>query len=68
MLQLGVPINLISVPPISFLRNLLKQNTALLSTFCMLVSDRRDILTFLNNLTVYTMKTIYFLNEYHLGW
>ena len=29
---------------------------------------RRDILTFLDILTVYTMKTIYFLNAYHLGW
>ena len=29
---------------------------------------RRDISTFLDILTVYTMKTIYFLNAYHLGW
>ena len=29
---------------------------------------RRDISTFLYILTVYTMKTIYFLNAYHLGW
>ena len=29
---------------------------------------RRDILTFFDILTVYTMKTIYFLNAYHLGW
>ena len=28
---------------------------------------RRDIITFLDILTVYTMKTIYFLNAYHLG-
>ena len=29
---------------------------------------RRDISTFLDILTVYTMKTIYFLNAYNLGW
>ena len=29
---------------------------------------RRDILTFLDILTVYTMKTISFLNAYHPGW
>ena len=29
---------------------------------------RRDILTFFDILTVYTMKTIYFLNVYNLGW
>ena len=29
---------------------------------------RRDISTFLDILTVYTMNTIYFLNAYHLGW
>ena len=29
---------------------------------------RRDISTFLDILTVYTMKTIYFLNAYLLGW
>ena len=29
---------------------------------------RRDILTFFDILTVYTMKTIYFLNAYHPGW
>ena len=33
-----------------------------------LLRHRRDILTFLDILTVYTMKTIYFLNAYHLGW
>ena len=32
------------------------------------VRHRRDISTFLDILTVYTMKTIYFLNAYHLGW
>merc|ERR1711928_111733 len=32
------------------------------------VRHRRDISTFLFILTVYTMKTIYFLNAYHLGW
>ena len=32
------------------------------------VRHRRDILTFLDILTVYTMKTIYFLNAYHPGW
>ena len=32
------------------------------------VRHRRDISTFLYILTVYTMKTIYFLNAYHLGW
>ena len=31
------------------------------------VRHRRDISTFLDILTVYTMKTIYFLNAYHLG-
>ena len=50
-----VPINLISDPPTSFLRILLKQNTAFLSTFCMLASHRRDILDFLNNLMVKTI-------------
>ena len=29
---------------------------------------RRDILTFLDILTVYIMTTIYFLNAYHPGW
>ena len=33
-----------------------------------LLRHRRDILTFLDILTVYTMKMIYFLNAYHLGW
>ena len=33
-----------------------------------LLRHRRDISTFLDILTVYTMKTIYFLNAYHLGW
>ena len=32
------------------------------------VHQRPDISTFLDILTVYTMKTIYFLNAYHLGW
>ena len=32
------------------------------------VRHRCDISTFLDILTVYTMKTIYFLNAYHLGW
>ena len=32
------------------------------------VRHRRDISTFLDILTVYTMKTIYFLNAYHPGW
>ena len=32
------------------------------------VRHRRDISTFLDILTVYTMKTIYFLNAYHLDW
>ena len=35
-----------------FLRILLKQNTALLSYVCVLVSHRRDISSFLDNLTV----------------
>ena len=35
--------------------------------FVLLLRHRRDILTFLNILTVFTMKTIYFLNAYHLG-
>ena len=34
----------------------------------LLLRHRRDISTFLDILTVYTMKTIYFLNAYHLGW
>ena len=53
------------------LRFLVQQNTALFSTFrppFVLLRHRRDILTFLDILTVYTMKTIYFLNAYHLGW
>ena len=32
-----------------------------------ILRHRRDISTFLDILTVYTMKTIYFLNAYHLG-
>ena len=52
-----------------FLRFLVQQNTALFSTFLRSsVRHRRDISTFLDILTVYTMKTIYFLNAYHLGW
>ena len=55
-----------------FLRFLVQQNTALFSTFRPFVRPsvrhRRDISTFLDILTVYTMKTIYFLNAYHLGW
>ena len=52
------------------LRFLVQQNTALFSTFLLRssVRHRRDISTFLDILTVYTMKTIYFLNAYHLGW
>ena len=41
----------------------------MLSTFLLrsfVLRHRRDILTFLDILTVYTMKTIYFLN--HLDW
>ena len=34
----------------------------------LLLRHRRDILTFLDILTVYTMKTIYFLNASHLRW
>ena len=51
------------------LRFLVQQNTALFSTFLLrsfVLRHRRDILTFLDILTVYTMKTIYFLN--HLSW
>ena len=46
------------------------QNTTLFYTFrpSSSVSHRRDISTFLDNLMVYTMKTIYVLNAYHLGW
>ena len=54
------------------LRFLIQQNTALFSTFRPSVRPsvrhRRDISTFLDILTVFTMKTIYFLNAYHLGW
>ena len=53
------------------LRFLVQQNTALFSTFFrpfILLRHRRDISTFLDILTVYTMKTIYFLNAYHPGW
>ena len=52
------------------LRFLVQQNTALFSTFrpSSVLCHRRDISTFLEILTVYTMKTIYFLNAYHLGW
>ena len=56
------------------LRFLVQQDTDLFSTFrsfvrpSVLLRQRRDKLTFLDNLTVYTMKTIYFLNAYHLGW
>ena len=51
------------------LRFLVRQNTALFSTFLRsFVRHRRDISTFLDILTNYTMKTIYFLNAYHLGW
>ena len=52
------------------LRFLVQQNTALFSTFrpSSVLRHRRDILTFFDILTVYTMKTIYFLNAYHPGW
>ena len=52
------------------LRFLVQQNTALFSTFrpSSVLRHRRDISTFLDILTVYTMKTIHFLNAYHLGW
>ena len=51
------------------LRFLVQQNTALSSTFRPFVlRHRRDISTFLDILMVYNMKTIYFLNAYHLGW
>ena len=53
------------------LRFLVQQNTALFSTFrpsSVLLRHRRDISTFLDILTVYTMETIYFLNAYYLGW
>ena len=51
------------------LRFLVQQNTALFSTFRpSVLRHRRDISTFLDILTVSTMKTIYFLNAYHLGW
>ena len=52
------------------LRFLVQQNTALFSTFLrsFVLRHRRDILTFFDILTVYTMKTIYFLNAYHPGW
>ena len=52
------------------LRFLVQQNTALFSTFRLsgLLHHRRNILTFLDIWTVYNMKTIYFLNTYHLGW
>ena len=55
------------------LRFLVQQNTAQFSTFLRpsvrpFVRHRRDISTFFDILTVYTMKTIYFLNAYHLGW
>ena len=55
---------------IKILRFLVYQNTTLFSTFrpSASVSHRRDISTFLDNLMVYTMKTIYVLNAYHLGW
>ena len=36
--------------------------------FPSVLRHRRDITTFLDILTVYTMKTIYFMNAYHLGW
>ena len=45
------------------LRFLVYQNNALFFTILL---HRRDISTFLNNLTM-TMKTIYFLNVYHLA-
>ena len=32
------------------------------------IRHRRDISTFLDNLMAYTLKTIYFLSAYHLGW
>ena len=52
------------------LRFLVYQNTALFSTFLRhsSVCHRRDISTFLDNLMVWIMKTIYFLNAYHPGW
>ena len=49
------------------LRILLKQNTALLSHMCQLVCHRRDISTFINNLMILTMLTIYFLKVFHPG-
>ena len=49
------------------LRFMVYQNTALFSTFRPSVRHRRDISTLLDILTVQTMKTIYFVNEYHLG-
>ena len=63
----------IAMTALTLLRFLVQQNTALFSTFRPSsvrpsVRHRRDISTFLNILTVYTMKTIYFLNAYHLGW
>ena len=55
---------------LKILRFLVYQNTNIFSTFrpSSSVSHRRDISTFLDNLMVYIMKTIYFLDAYHLGW
>ena len=48
---------------------LVYQNIALFSTFRppLSIRHRREILTFFDVLKVKTMKTIYFLNAYHLG-
>ena len=55
------------------LQFLVYHNTALFATFLyssVRSSNRHgcDISTFLDDLMVWTMKTIYFLNTYHLGW
>ena len=66
----GISPNTCDISLRHLLRFLVQQNTALFSTFrsSVLLCQRRDISTFLDILTVDTMKTIYFLNTYHLGW
>ena len=50
----------------TFLRILLRQNTAVLFAVCVLVY-RRDVSNFPNYLIILGMKTIYFLKAYHPG-
>ena len=51
------------------LRFLVQQNTALFSTFRLFVRPSQAWhINFFDILAVYTMKTIYFLKAYHLGW